>query len=422
MTKPIDILRKGVDHWNAWRHKNLKIKPDLKGAVLMDLDLSGANLYETNLLGANLRGACLYRANLHFANLHKANLSCANLRRANLLWANLQRANLCGADLFAVNLGAANLREANLHRVNLHEGKIGKANLDGADLTEAIIQNVVLEGANLRGANLYCANLCETDLRGADLRGADLTHAALYYTNFSHTFLQDTNFYECKLESTIFAFTNLNRCKNLETVLVRSPCAIDFDTLKNSPDIPKLFLSKIGLPDTYIEYFPDIKGEESIAFYPVFLSHSSSDKSFTSPLYDGLTKKGANVWYDEKKIKPGDFIREEIHKGVSLYDKMILVCSKESLNSWWVEQEIDRYEEKEREYWKHHGEKISLIIPISIDDEVFTSNNAVAPNLRKRNIADFRNWKVQTKYDKAFEKLLAALNVNRGGADPISYL
>ena len=71
---------------------------------------------------------------------------------------------------------------------------------------------------------------------------------------------------------------------------------------------------------------------------------------------------------------------------------MLLVCSKESLNSWWVEQEIDRYEEKERAYWKQHGEKISLIIPVAIDDEVFTSTNAVAPNLRKRNIADFRNW------------------------------
>jgi uncharacterized protein YjbI with pentapeptide repeats len=67
----LDLLRQGVDVWNAWRSKEPSIRPDLTWANLREADLNG-----TDLNGAYLDGAHLSRAYLNDANLLAANLSC----------------------------------------------------------------------------------------------------------------------------------------------------------------------------------------------------------------------------------------------------------------------------------------------------------------------------------------------------------
>src|SRR6266700_2229815 len=68
----LDLLKQGVDAWNAWRQANPVTEPDLN-----DADLSKATL-----IGANLIGADLSEANLSDANLQGAFLREANLRGA----------------------------------------------------------------------------------------------------------------------------------------------------------------------------------------------------------------------------------------------------------------------------------------------------------------------------------------------------
>ena len=62
-----NMLRQGVDAWNAWREREPSITPNLSGANLSDADLSEANLVEANLVGAKLSEAVLRDANLHKA-------------------------------------------------------------------------------------------------------------------------------------------------------------------------------------------------------------------------------------------------------------------------------------------------------------------------------------------------------------------
>jgi hypothetical protein len=90
----LELLRQGVDVWNAWRWKEGWIVPDLSEA-----DLSGALLPIALLTGANLAEANLTRADLSGANLVAANLSGANLSGANLNGALLVETNLVGAIL-----------------------------------------------------------------------------------------------------------------------------------------------------------------------------------------------------------------------------------------------------------------------------------------------------------------------------------
>ncbi|MGI9286810.1 MAG: hypothetical protein ACR2P1_15590, partial [Pseudomonadales bacterium] len=42
--EPLDLLKKDVQAWNAWRQDNPAIRPELRNADLRRLDLGGANL------------------------------------------------------------------------------------------------------------------------------------------------------------------------------------------------------------------------------------------------------------------------------------------------------------------------------------------------------------------------------------------
>jgi uncharacterized protein YjbI with pentapeptide repeats len=85
----VDILRRGVAAWNAWRAEQ-DVTPDLSGAGLRGLDLSGFDLSRADLRNADLRGT----------NLSQANLSGAHLERANLFKAVFDDADLAGAFLY----------------------------------------------------------------------------------------------------------------------------------------------------------------------------------------------------------------------------------------------------------------------------------------------------------------------------------
>ncbi|MEO1437774.1 MAG: toll/interleukin-1 receptor domain-containing protein [Bacteroidota bacterium] len=210
----------------------------------------------------------------------------------------------------------------------------------------------------------------------------------------------------------------------MEKIKHQGPSSIDFHTLKNSPNLPIEFLRGIGLPDIYIDYLPDFYDLEPIKMYSSFLSHSKANVEFAEKLYYALQKKGVRVWYDEKQMKPGDKIHRAIVDGINTYDKMILVCSKESLNSWWVETEFENIMNKEWQYQKDNETFQSLLIPITIDVAVFNGNcpKHLETKIQSYKIGDFRNWQDETAFNEALNKLVAALNADRNDHPPIPKL
>ena len=88
----IDLLKQGIQAWNAWRAKQTEATIDLSSGALRGLDLEGANLSGADLKDADLRGA----------NLSGANLTAAHLEGANLFKAIINGANLDEADLRGV--------------------------------------------------------------------------------------------------------------------------------------------------------------------------------------------------------------------------------------------------------------------------------------------------------------------------------
>ncbi len=420
----LEILKSGVGTWNKWRKEDGRFYLDvidLRNAELKGVALRGADLSRTIISGADLSGVDLCGADLSGADLSGVNLSGANLRRSDFSGLE-QRSNASLEDLlkglyrFEVDLSGANLSGANLSGANLNG-----VNLSGLNLNNAHLNESNLGGAILCGTQLIGANLIGTNLRGANLNGADMSQANLVNANLTESILYGTNFLEAKMWGTIFGLTNLNACKNIETVEVFGKCVIDFHTLWASKNLPKVFFTKLGVPEYLLKTIPEFNNP-ALLIYPAFLSHSSKDKPFVRKLYDSLAVKGVTTWLDEKNLKPGDNLHDSISEGIKYYDKLILVCSENSLNSWWVEKELEKVYEKEREMQKERGKKFRLVIPIRIDNQIFECKEGILTTVRNSVIGDFTQWQDDMAFGKAVKELVDALNANRLDIMPPSFL
>jgi len=137
----LELLKKNVQDWNAWRTESPSVKPNLAG-----VDLSKAQLRQADLSEADLHGADLRRANLREANLNGADLRGARLYRANLNRAYLAGANLMDADLYRVYLGRADLCGANLRGADLRLSILMATKVDGTHLTGARVHGISVWG------------------------------------------------------------------------------------------------------------------------------------------------------------------------------------------------------------------------------------------------------------------------------------
>jgi TIR domain len=82
------------------------------------------------------------------------------------------------------------------------------------------------------------------------------------------------------------------------------------------------------------------------------------------------------------------------------------VLSANSIDSDWVEKEVETAFEKERE-----TESI-VLFPVRLDDAVMESKTGWSADIKRtRHIGDFRRWKDHDGYRKAFERLLRDLKV-----------
>jgi uncharacterized protein YjbI with pentapeptide repeats len=364
------ILKQGVEAWNAWRRENPDIKP--------------------NLFRANLAGTSLYRVNFRKANLREANLSGTDLREGELTDADLGRANLAG--IFPRNARIINGVHERLS-TNLHE----------ANLTRANLTNAFLGGANLTRANLTHALLFSANLRGVNLRGANLHEAALGAAHFTRVDLTGACVSGAYLGQTVLGDANLTGVRGLETCSHQGPSHLDYHTLAQSGPLPLAFLRGCGLPDTLIDYLPSLLNEP-FQFYSCFISYASKDDAFARRLHADLQNHGVRCWFAPEDLKIGDRFRSRIDETIRLYDKLLLVLSKTSVASQWVEQEVETALARERQ------QGTTILFPVRIDNTVMTLETGWPALIRNtRNIGDFRRWKTHDVYQQAFDRLLRDL-------------
>ena len=167
------------------------------------------------------------------------------------------------------------------------------------------------------------------------------------------------------------------------------------------------------MSEIYIDYIPSLFLESPL--YSCFISYSHADSQFSHKLYESLQERGVRCWLDEKHLKPGDDISEEVDRGIRRRDKVLLCCSEASLKSWWVDNEIGMTVEEEQRLTKERGEKVRKLIPLNLDDFLFSDewSSGYASQIRRRLAADFTGWATdRRKYDREIEKVVQALSTD----------
>jgi CheY-like chemotaxis protein len=125
----------------------------------------------------------------------------------------------------------------------------------------------------------------------------------------------------------------------------------------------------------------------------VFISHSSKDKTFVDRLATDLKNAGIDVWFDKWEIGVGDSIVEKINAGLKESDYVAVVLSRNSVNSRWVQQELNAA------YIASLDKQNNMVLPILIEYYV-----EIPPLIRDRRYADFR-----TDYNTGLNALLEVL-------------
>ena len=319
---------------------------------------------------------------------------------------------------------------------NFHQWSFVDCDFTECDLTNIAAQgsywrNAIFRGAKISGdlvvARFYIADFTGATVKNCGLPGAELRFVRLNGTTF-WPYLGDTD-----INSWSVINSDLSGLQNPTSGCHEYPSNVDIASLqktaaglvenKQTPEGLSTFFEECGLPREILDVFATWSSfskavdQEQTAednYYSCFISYSSRDDKFAKRIHGELTARGVHCWMDSHEMVPGANIFDEIDRGIHQWDKVLLCCSSNSLESPWVDRELDKALQKEEALWRERGKKTLVVIPLNIDDYLFEWNGAKASALTSRVAADFTNWDTaKSKFAKQIENVLKALDTDR---------
>lgn len=338
------------------------------------------------------------------ADLKGADLRGMNFRRALLVGAKLARADLSGANLSESDLTRANLKAADLSRADFRRANCFKAMLVEADATEADFQRTNFSGADLSKAKLTRATFVE-----ADFTKAELSDANVMGTDFSRARFQDTHGSRLTCGWTRWGNCDLKQLTGLNTAIHHGPSSIGLDTwIRSRGQIAAEFLRGCGLPDDFVAAMQAVPCSSTACF--VRFSHE--DLSFAERIAESLRAVGQVCWLDEIPDAGRSELPLEAQFDSQMPNNVLLLASKSSLTSPWIEAEVGRLIEREQQLKKETNQEIKILLPLLLDGFLFGGDAKSKHDkiLATRVVADFNGWRRNdTKFDEVFPKVLSAL-------------
>jgi uncharacterized protein YjbI with pentapeptide repeats len=297
-------------------------------------------------------------------------------------------------------------RGGDLAGYNFSNGKFVGSEFDTVSFESANLRNIdakrtVFEHCNFKQADLTRANFFNAQCTYCDFSSARLHDAFLVRTLFRHCKMDGADFRSAEFGETDFINISLSRARGLGTAKHETPSNIDLATLRQS--LPLVFLRGIGLSEEIVSA-QSMFGADASAYHSCFISFSTKDHRFAEKLYADLQASGVRCWFAPHDLDIGATTADEIDRQISRLDKLIIVLSKPSLKSQWVEDEVLKAYAEERRRSRR------VLLPVRLDDTVMRTREAWALKLRdQRNIGDFKRWRSPTVYRQAFDRLLGSL-------------
>ena len=167
-----------------------------------------------------------------------------------------------------------------------------------------------------------------------------------------------------------------------------------------------------GLPDRLIDYLPSLLEAHPIRIYSCFISYSAANQDFASRLHADLQDRGVRCWFAPHDLVPGRKIHEQIDEAIRVYDRLLLILSRDSMRSSWVKTEISRARKKEKASGR------AVLFPIRLvpfeDLRSWQQFDAdlgedAAKEIREYYLPDFSDWRNHEAYKPECDRLLAEL-------------
>ena len=308
----------------------------------------------------------------------------------------------------------AQLRSTVLSHVNLAD-----ADLTGAVLAETDLGHAILVGSVLLDADLSGSNLSFADLRGADLRGANLDNAELQGANLDGARLDSASLFHAVFGSTRLGCIDLS-CTDLSWVRCVGPSVVDLDTLRLTarglcersadPGATALFLRRCGAPEPVVDLLCSWV-TDGTTFPACYIAHSRKDTPFALRLYEALQERNVRCWPVAREHLAAEEQQLRLDRGPGRWERVVLCCSKDSLDSWWLEGDVDLAIRKDdwlaREY--PDGTRPCLVA-VDLDGAVNARDDTVARRVSERLVTDFQGWENDdVVFERAFVELIETL-------------
>lgn len=301
-----------------------------------------------------------------------------------------------------------------------------KADMENVLANGLRIDSAVFDQAILRRAILNSPLIANSSFKRVTLEGASIHNGILWNVDLTEADLSGAT-----LGNTILSDLDLSTVKGLETVRHEGPSSVDVATLRRSRGkIPEEFLRGCGLapwevlqarlydPALTVSEISEIqykifqlRAHGPLFLGGVFISYSHADSKFVDKIYNQLREAGASVWLDRHDLDAGS-LQKQISRAIRLNDVVLLVLSETSVQSDWVENELDMARRKERD------EGRDVLCPVALDDSwksrTFGNDSeerVLWRTLTRKNILDFSKWKTKA-FNGQFDKLLRGLKVN----------
>lgn len=260
------------------------------------------------------------------------------------------------------------------------------------------------------------------DVSGADLCAADLREAELYEALLHGSRLDGASFQGAEFWGTMFANVDLSSAKGLEDVRHLGPSTLGVDTLRASKGgIPEAFLRGCGLlpweildarlhdPTLSAGEIADLQckifEERAKGWFlgGLFISYAHEDRKLVDKLRQRLLQHKVAVWLDGHDAVAGPLERQ-VFDAIRLNDVFLVVLSAASVESDWVEAELEQARRKEKQ------ENRDFLCPVALDEswKVKADRHVLWRQVKQKNVLDFSRWKTRA-FEEPFGKLVRGL-------------